>query len=87
MTTTRPSSSSTDSLSARKYYQYSKSISCSSTKTSKSIKTTLLGIWQGLNNDEFRSSTSLTINPTHFEERRVKKVKPTFLNQQKNVFI
>jgi hypothetical protein len=65
-------------LSAIQYYQYPISSSCSSTKHNKSIKNTLLGIWQGSNTDELRSTASLPIDPKYIEER-VKKVKSNIL--------
>lgn len=67
--TTTLASSPKDYLSVKRYYQYSRSSSCSSTKN------TLLGIWQGLNNDEIQSS-----NPSPKEER-VKKVKSFLLRK------
>jgi hypothetical protein len=60
-------------LSAIQYYQYPISI-----KHNKSIKNTLLGIWQGSNTDELRSTASLPIDPKYIEER-VKKVKSNIL--------
>jgi hypothetical protein len=77
--TTTITSTPKDYLSPNRYYQYSRSTSCSSTKHNKSIKNTLFGIWQGLSDDEIQSSGALPINPKHFEER-VKKVKLTFSN-------
>jgi hypothetical protein len=74
-TTTTITSPSKDYLSPQRYYQYSRSTSCSTTKHNKSIKKTLFGIWQGLSDDdEIQSSGRLPINPKHFE-KRVKKVK------------
>jgi len=75
MTTTTITSPPKDYLSPQRYSKYSRSTSCSTTKHNKSIKNTLLGIWQGLSDDdEIQSSGRLPINPKHFEQR-VKKVK------------
>ena len=46
-----------------------RSPSSSPTRHGKSIKNTLLGIWQGLNNDELRSAASSPIDPKFFEDR------------------
>lgn len=43
--------------------------SSSPTRQGKSLKTTLLGIWQGINSDELRSATSSPMDPKFFEER------------------
>lgn len=43
--------------------------SASPTRQGKSLKTTLLGIWQGINSDELRSATSSPMDPKFFEER------------------
>jgi len=86
MATTITSTPTKDYLSVKRYYQYSRSSSCSSTKHNRSIKNTLLGIWQGLDNDEIQSSGSLTINPKHFEQR-MKKVRSSFISTKTNDFI
>jgi hypothetical protein len=78
MTITSPSK---DYLPATRCHQYSRSASCSSTKPNKSIKNTLRGIWQGLNNDEKKSSGTLSINPKHVEEP-MKKVKSIIINKK-----
>ena len=46
-----------------------RSPSSSPTRHGKSIKNTLLGIWQGLNNDELRSAASSPVDPKYFEDR------------------
>lgn len=66
---TARTSLSTEYLSTPRYYQYTRSTSCYSIKYKKSIKNTLFGIWQGLNNDESRCSTSSLIDQKCFEER------------------
>ncbi|CAF4395697.1 unnamed protein product, partial [Adineta steineri] len=52
--TTAITSTSKGYLSPSQYYQYP--ISSTKHNNNKSIKNTLLGIWQGLNNDELHSS-------------------------------
>lgn len=44
--------------------------SASPTRQGKSLKTTLLGIWQGINSDELRSATSSPMDPKFFDERQ-----------------
>jgi hypothetical protein len=65
------SSPTKDYLSSTKYYKHSRSTSCSSRKHNKSIKTTLFGIWQGLNNNEIQSP----INPKRHSGERRRKIK------------
>ena len=48
---------------------HSTSPSTSPTRQSKSLKTALLGLWQGLNSDELRSAASSPIDPKFFEDR------------------
>ena len=70
-TETSPSISDTskDYLSVPRHGSYSGSPSTSPTRNGKSLKNTLLGIWQGLNNDEMRSTASSPIDPKFFEDR------------------
>lgn len=64
------SETSKEYLSVPKQHQRShRSPSPSPTRQGKSIKNTLLGIWQGLNNDELRSAASSPIDPKYFEDR------------------
>lgn len=51
------------------HHHHQRSPSSSPTRHGKSIKNTLLGIWQGLNNDEIRSAASSPIDPKFFEDR------------------
>ncbi|CAF4667504.1 unnamed protein product [Rotaria sp. Silwood1] len=67
--TTAITSSSQEYLSSRRYYQYPISSSCSSTKHNKTIKNTLLGIWQGLNTDELQLPSSSRTDLKYFEDR------------------
>lgn len=62
----------------RCFSQYSISSSRSSTKSNKSIKDALFGIWQGINADDLKVSPSTNSNFKYFEER-VKKVKLDFI--------
>ncbi|CAF2782212.1 unnamed protein product [Rotaria sp. Silwood2] len=70
--TTAITSNSKEYLSNRRYYQYSVSPSSSSTKHNKSIKNTLLGIWQGLNTDELQFSSSSPTDSIYLEDRAKK---------------
>lgn len=63
------SDASKEYLSVPKHHQYPHSPSTSPTRHGKSLKSTLLGLWQGLNNDEVRSTASSPIDPKYFEER------------------
>jgi hypothetical protein len=63
------SETSKEYLSVPKHHRYQRSPSPSPTRHGKSIKNALLGIWQGLNNDELRSAASSPIDPKYFEER------------------
>jgi hypothetical protein len=63
------SQTSKEYLSVPKHHHYQTSPSTSPTRHGKSIKNTLLGIWQGLNSDELRSTASSPIDPKYFEER------------------
>jgi len=63
------SETSKEYLSVPKHDQYQRSPSSSPTRHGKSLKNTLLGIWQGLNSDELRSAASSPIDPKYFEER------------------
>ncbi|CAF1092952.1 unnamed protein product [Adineta steineri] len=70
--TTAITSTSKGYLSPSQYYQYP--ISSTKHNNNKSIKNTLLGIWQGLNNDELHSSP---IDSKYIEEH-VKKNTPNW---------
>ncbi|CAF4336404.1 unnamed protein product [Rotaria sp. Silwood2] len=70
--TTAITSNSKEYLSNRRYYQYSVSPSSSSTKHNKSIKNTLLGIWQGLNTDELQFPSSSPTDSIYLEDRAKK---------------
>ena len=59
---------SNEYLSIPRHCYYSRSKSCSSVKYNKRIKSTLLGIWKGLNNDESRCSTISLIDSKCLEE-------------------
>ena len=56
-------------LSVPRHSSYSTSPSTSPTRQSKSLKSALLGLWQGLNSDELRSAASSPIDPKFFEDR------------------
>jgi hypothetical protein len=63
------SDTSKEYLSVPRLHSHRTSPSTSPTRHGKSIKNALLGIWQGLNNDELRSAASSPIDPKYFEER------------------
>jgi hypothetical protein len=63
------SETSKEYLSVPQPNQYQTSPSSSPTRHGKSLKNALLGIWQGLNSDELRSTASSPIDPKSFEER------------------
>lgn len=56
-------------LSVPRYSSSSTSPSTSPTRHSKSLRSALLGLWQGLNSDELRSAASSPIDPKFFEDR------------------
>jgi hypothetical protein len=63
------SETSKEYLAVPKHHQCQRSPSSSPARSGKTIKSTLLGIWQGLNSDELRSAASSPIDPKYFEER------------------
>lgn len=63
------SETSQEYLSVPKYPIHHSSPSPSPTRQGKSLKTTLLGIWQGINSDELRSATSSPMDPKFFEDK------------------
>ena len=68
-TVTSISATSHEYLSVPKYPSHHSSPSSSPTRRNKSIRNTLLGIWQGINSDELRSATSSPMDPKFFEDR------------------
>ncbi|CAM4750377.1 unnamed protein product [Rotaria magnacalcarata] len=63
------SETSKEYLAVPRHNQFQMSPSPSPTRNGKSLKTTLLGIWQGLNSDDLRSAAASPIDPVCFEER------------------
>ncbi|CAF1073548.1 unnamed protein product [Rotaria sordida] len=61
-------SRSNEYLSNQRYYQYPTSSSCPSTKHNKSVKNTLLGLWQSFNTDELQLSSSSPVDSKYFED-------------------
>jgi hypothetical protein len=72
-TTTKTTSSISDTskeyLSVSQHHSHLPSPSLSPARHSKSLKTALLGIWQGLNSDELRSAASSPIDPKSVDDR------------------
>ncbi|CAF1130632.1 unnamed protein product [Adineta steineri] len=68
-TTSSISETSKEYLSVPVHSNQRRSPSSSPTRSNKSLKNTLLGLWQGLNNDELRSAASSPMDPKYFEER------------------
>ncbi|CAF0751750.1 unnamed protein product [Rotaria sordida] len=63
------SETSKEYLSVPPHNHYQNSPCSSPTRHGKSLKNTLLGIWQGLNSDELRSTASSPMDTKYFDER------------------
>jgi hypothetical protein len=63
------SETSKEYLSAPQHDQYEISSHSSPTRSSKSLKNTLIGLWQGLNSDELTSTATSPIDVKNFEDR------------------
>ena len=74
------SATSKEYLSVPQHYQHQTSPNTSPTRYGRSLKDTLLGIWQGLNSDELRSAASSPIDPKCLDERIRKVMKKQFLS-------
>jgi hypothetical protein len=77
------SETSKEYLSVPQHHHCQTSPSSSPTRHGKSIKTALLGIWQGLNSDDLRSAASSPVDPKFFEER----VRIVISNQMKSLLL